>query len=314
MSSKTTAKQKRAAIAAKRKRMGLSAADEDDADDGVAYDPALLTIARNRIFMKVFEQKSGSLHGSIDCDEFCACLELLDISDYDIDAANQAFKSMDLENEDELEFEAFVHAVHGAYPKYNLLWKELMSKKKYTHFPAVEGPFYSDGQLDNYKAILKNKGSDFKDQMTSLRCCSDAISNSDVSANDSKQRLVKLVPGFLSALRSKNQYIVRVACLCLADIAKSKKDKCRSSVAKILNVCWEVLDSKSELAAYSSSMLSKCLLKYVPDDADNKVFRYNISKSYISIHHTYFNISTGFEDIDTRNTIKRFRGSTTRML
>ena len=265
----TTKKQKRAEIAAKRKRMGLSAKDDDDADDGVAYDPQLLTIARDRKLLQVFEKKAGSLHGSIDYDEFEEALELLEITDYDKNTAKQAFKDMDLENEDELEFEPFVYAVHGAYPKYNLIWNEIMKKKKYLHFRTIEGP-YSTDQL---KSILKNKNSEFKDKMTALRCCCDMIADPNVKDKDSKQLFVKVLPGLLAALRCKNQYVVRQASITLADIAKSKKKNLQSQVAKILNVCWEVFDSKSLLASYSTNMLSKALLKFVPDDADNKVLK-----------------------------------------
>lgn len=144
-----------------------------------------------------------------------------------------------------------------------------MKKKRYLHFKTLEGP-YSEDQI---KTILKNKGSDFKDVTTVLRCASDMAADPDLLDKDAKKILVKLLPGLLAALRSKSPYIVRCACLCIADIAKSKKKNLQSQIAKILNVCWEVLDSKYELARFSATMCSKVLLKYVPDDADNKVLK-----------------------------------------
>ena len=247
MSYKKTKKHQRQEFAAKRKRMGLSAADADDADDGVAYDPQLLTIARNRIFLQTFEKVAGSLNGEVDFDEFCQCLELLEITDYDQQTAKNAFKELDFENEEALEFENFIHCIYGAYPKYSLIWNELTKKITYIHWRTIEGP-YSEDQL---KSILKSKQSAFKDKMTAIRVCSHMLADPNLKDKDTRQLLVKLLPGLLAALRDKNQYIVRCACLALADIAKSKKKNLQSQIAKILNVCWEVYDSKSELAAFS---------------------------------------------------------------
>ena len=246
---KKQVKQQRREFAAKRIRMGLSPADADDADDGVAYDPQLLTIARNRIFLQTFEKVTGSLHLEVDFDEFCQCLELLEITDYDQQTAKNAFKELDFENEEALKFENFIHCIYGAYPKYSLIWNELTKKKKYIHWRTieVEGP-YSEDQL---KSILKSKQSAFKKKMTAIRVCSDMLADPNLKDKDTRQLLVKLLPGLLAALRDKNQYIVRCACLALADIAKSKKKNLQSQIAKILNVCWEVYDSKSELASYS---------------------------------------------------------------
>eukprot|EP00484_Ammonia_sp_Unknown_P025535 CAMPEP_0197027690 /NCGR_PEP_ID=MMETSP1384-20130603/7560_1 /TAXON_ID=29189 /ORGANISM="Ammonia sp." /LENGTH=548 /DNA_ID=CAMNT_0042456573 /DNA_START=14 /DNA_END=1660 /DNA_ORIENTATION=- len=269
MSSKKTSKQKRAEIASKRKRMGMDAADADDADDGVAYDPQLLCIARDRRFLQVFEKKAGSLHGSLEFDEFCECLNLLGIEDYDTDTAKKAFKELDADNEDELEFEPFVHAVHGAYPKFNLLWIEIMTKKKYTHFSTLEGP-YGEDQL---VGILKQKGGSFKDAITALRVVGDMVASPHTKDVAARKLIVKMTPGLLAALRNPNGYVVRCACLTVADIAKAKKANMRPQVAKFLNICWELFDSKNALAAYSASMLSKALLKYVPDDNDNKVLK-----------------------------------------
>ena len=202
MAARSTKKQERAAIAAKRKRMGLGAADADDADDGVAYDPQLsvrfactspksgaftfphcfsfrLTIARSRKFLQVFESVAGSLHGTLDgIDEFCKCLDhkTLGIKQYDRERAEAAFKAMDLDDEDALEFEPFIHAVHGAVPRYDLLWKELMAKKKYLHWRTIETGGYSE---DTLKGILKNKKADFKDHITAIRVCNDVCYPND---------------------------------------------------------------------------------------------------------------------------------------
>mmetsp|Transcript_25817 Transcript_25817/g.42177 ORF Transcript_25817/g.42177 Transcript_25817/m.42177 type:complete len:554 (+) Transcript_25817:75-1736(+) len=269
MASKGTAKTNRAAISAKRKRMGMGAADKTDADDGVAYDPQLLLVARDRVFIQVFEKQAGSLHASVSFDEFCACLELLEINNYDQDAAKKAFKEMDLEGDDELEFENFVHAVHGAYPKYNLCWIEIMTKKKYTHFGAMQ--VYS---LDEIVSVLKNKASSFSDMMTALRCAANMAADPLVKKDaESKKIIIKLLPGLVQSLKHDNAFVVRVACLCIADIAKSKKGNLKSGVSRLLNCCWELFDHKAVLASYSASMLSKALLKYVPDDDENKVLK-----------------------------------------
>eukprot|EP01084_Bolivina_argentea_P275439 469741_1 len=249
------------------KKKKKAAEDPLDMDD--IYDPQLITIARDKLFLKAFEKKAGSLHGEVDFDEFCACLEILNITKYDRDRAKKAFRALDTENEDALEFENFVHAVHGAYPKFDLLWKPLMSKKKYTHFSTIEGP-YSEDQL---KTILKDKTAEFKDQITALRVCGDMIADPNIKDREAKKLLITLLPGLLAALRSNNPYIVRVACLVLSDVAKAKKANVKTQVAKILNVCWEVYDSKEELAAFSALKLSKVMLKYVPDDAENKVLK-----------------------------------------
>merc|ERR1719334_2074592 len=227
--SKKTKKTEAAANRAKRKRMGQSA----DTDD-ISYDPQLLCIARNPLFLQAFEKK--------------------------------AVKAMDFDDEDGLEFEPFVHAVYGAHPSFDLAWKDLTSKKKYTHFGSIEGP-YSEDQL---KAILKNKNSEFNDKITALRVATDMLADPNLKDKDTRRMLVKLLPGLLAALRSDNEYVVRVACLALADIAKSKKACLKAQIAKTLNVCWEVLDSRSELASFSASQLSRALLKYVPDDAENR--------------------------------------------
>ena len=116
---------------------------------------------------------AGSLHGSLDgIDEFCQCLDhkALGIKQYDRERAEAAFKAMDLDDEDALEFETFVHAVHGAVPRYDLLWKDLMAKKKYLHWRTIETGGYSE---DTLKGILKNKKANFKDHVTAIRVCSD---------------------------------------------------------------------------------------------------------------------------------------------
>ena len=99
------------------------------------------------------------------------------------------------------------------------------------------------------------------------------LADPHMSDKDTRQMMAKLVPGVISALRINNGYIQRVTCLALADMAKSKKSSLRKYIAKILNVVWEMFDSPDPLAAYSAQMLSKCLLKYVPDDEENKVLK-----------------------------------------
>lgn len=208
---------------------------------------------------------------------------------------------MDLDNDDALDFEAFIHAVHGAVPRYDLLWKELMAKKKYLHWRTIETGGYSE---DTLKGILKNKKANFKDHITAIRvsgdvryryhsialsplhsvdghidgnvcydCYHQMLADPHMNDKDTRQMMVKLVPGLLSALRIPNGYIQRVTCLALADVAKSKKSSLRKYIAKILNVVWELFDCPDPLAAYSAQMLSKCLLKYVPDDEENKVLK-----------------------------------------
>merc|ERR1719334_865225 len=97
--SKKTKKTEAATNRAKRKRMGQSA----DTDD-ISYDPQLLCIARNPLFLQAFENKAGTLNGEVDYDEFLACLEILGIDNVDQAKAKRAFKAMDFDDEDGLEF------------------------------------------------------------------------------------------------------------------------------------------------------------------------------------------------------------------
>ena len=72
-----------------------------------------------------------------------------------------------------------------------------------------------------------------------LLMCIRYAADPDIADKDSKKTLTKLLPGLL-ARQSKSPYIVRCACLCIADIAKSKKKFTITSCENI-GVCWEVL-------------------------------------------------------------------------
>lgn len=59
--------------------MGLSATDSDDANQGKAYDPQILSIAHHRIFMDAFESKTGSVHGTMDYAEFRGAIDSMNL-------------------------------------------------------------------------------------------------------------------------------------------------------------------------------------------------------------------------------------------
>ena len=167
-----------------------------------------------------------------------------------------------------LNMEEFAHAVHVAYPEYELLWKQL-GRQKYRYYATLE-PTMS---LEEIKATIIDKKASWQEKTRAMRCACTMICDQKRKENEVTQMIKKLIDALIAALRSNNQLVVREACISVATMAKERTVCLKGVVGKLLKTCWELLDVKIPLIKFSAGECLKIVIKYVPDDSDNKYLK-----------------------------------------
>ena len=164
--------------------------------------------------------------------------------------------------------EQFGHAVHVAYPEYDLLWKQL-GRSKYRYYATLEDPM----TLDEIKSVIVDKKSAWPEKTRAMRCACTMVCDFKRKEADVVSMIKKLIDPLVAALRSNNQVVVREACITVATMAKERTGCMKGVVGRLLKTCWELLDVKIPLIRFSASECLKIVIKYVPDDADNKYLK-----------------------------------------
>lgn len=227
----------------------------------------LLIIARHKSLFNAFVNNTGDDgNGFINFNQFRSSLEDLGIDVRRADAL-QAFSIVDENEEQEISLEEYVHAVHIAMPTYDLLWK-MLSKGKYVHATANDDDEYMS--IAEIKVILVDKHTDWRQKSKCLRHAVLQIADPKRKGWESGRMMKELVPVLVTTLRSNNQMIVRDTCLTIAIITKSKKQHVKNVIAQLLKTCWELLDKNLPLITFSARFCLRLMIKYVPDDNNNK--------------------------------------------
>merc|ERR1712228_1113455 len=149
------------------------------------------------------------------------------------------------------------------------LWKQL-TRSKYRYYATLELPLMA---IEEIKLVLSDKKLGWKYKTKAMRsactiCCDQKRSDIEIT-----QVVKRLIDSFILCLRSNNQLVVREACVCIATMAKERNVCLKGVVGKLLKTCWELLDVKIELIKYSAAQCLKIVIKYVPDDSDNKYLK-----------------------------------------
>lgn len=163
--------------------------------------------------------------------------------------------------------EQFGHAVHVAFPEYDLLWKQL-SRSKYRYYATLEDPM----TLEEIKKAMAKKSA-WAEKTKAMRCACTMVCDLKRKEADVISMIKKLMDPLVVALRDSSQVVVREACVTIATMAKERTSCLRAAVGKILKTCWELLDVKIPLIKFSASECLKIVMKYVPDDGDNKYLK-----------------------------------------
>ena len=164
--------------------------------------------------------------------------------------------------------EEFAHAVHVAYPEYELLWKQL-ARQKYRYYATLE-PSMS---VEEIKATIIDKKASWKEKTSAMRCACTMICDNKRKDQEVTTMIKKLIDALIAALRNNNQLVVREACITVATMAKERTACLKGVVGKLLKTCWELLDVKIPLIKFSAGECLKIVIKYVPDDSDNKYLK-----------------------------------------
>ena len=164
--------------------------------------------------------------------------------------------------------EEFAHAVHVAYPEYELLWKQL-GRQKYRYYATLEAPM----SVEEIKATIIDKKSLWKEKTSAMRCACTMICDNKRKDQEVTAMIKKLIDALIAALRNNNQLVVREACITVATMAKERTSCLKGVVGKLLKTCWELLDVKIPLIKFSAGECLKIVIKYVPDDSDNKYLK-----------------------------------------
>eukprot|EP01084_Bolivina_argentea_P281286 481236_1 len=185
-----------------------------------------LCVTAHKQLVQVFIEKTEDLTGTINFNQFRECLDALNL-DVGKDMALQAFYELDEDKEQVLDMEQFGHAVHVAYPEYNLLWKQL-GRQKYKYYLSVE-PLMN---LNEMKTILSDKKCAWKDKTRAIRSACTIMCDTKLKDSDATGFIKQLIDALFIALRSNNQIIVREACITVATIAKERTICLKAVVGK----------------------------------------------------------------------------------
>eukprot|EP01084_Bolivina_argentea_P268457 455974_1 len=226
-----------------------------------------LCVTAHKQLVQVFIEKTEDLTGSINFNQFRECLDALNL-DVGKGIALGAFSELDEDKEQVLDMEQFGHAVHVAYPEYDLLWKQL-GRQKYKYYATLE-PLMN---LNEMKTILSDKKCLWKNKTRAMRSACTTICNTKLKDSDATGFIKKLIDALIIALRSNNQIVVREACITVATMAKERTICLKPVVGKLLKTCWELLDVQIALIKFSAGECLKIVIKYVPDDSDNKYLK-----------------------------------------
>jgi len=106
-----------------------------------------------------------------------------------------------------------------------------------------------------------------------MRICVSIITNSKTKDAEAQQTMKKAMEGFVVALSSGNQLVVREACISIARMTKVKPISMKGAVGKLLQIGWELLDVQVPLIPFSAHQCLRSVIRFVPDNSDNLILR-----------------------------------------